>query len=215
VAKKTAKEALEAIRLAIEVVAPEIRLMSGSSRDKLREAYKLSKADYTDQPPTAGAGPGNRELQFTKSTTIEEAKHDLLNNIRSGVVCPVCGRIAKQTRKIFSTAMAYWIVWLVKVWFKKENWVSVNDGPLIGKINGGDFEKLVYWNLMERKDSPKLEYGYCRPTRRGISFVRGELEIYSHVVVYDDQARGFVGRMITIQEALGPKYDYDKLMKGV
>ncbi len=214
-ATKIAREALGEIRLLMEAVASEIKLMSGSSRDKLRKAYKLSKADYPDPPSTAGSGPGNRELQFTKTTTIEEAKRDLLNNIRSGVLCPVCGRIAKQSRKAFTTAMAYWIVWLVKVWFKKENWISVIDGPSIGKIGGGDFEKLVHWNLMERKDSLRLKHGYCRPTRRGISFVRGQLKISSHIVMYDDQMRGFVGMEISIREALKPKYDYDKLMRGV
>jgi hypothetical protein len=83
---------------------------------------------------------------------------------------------------------------------------------------GGEFARLKLWGLVEeatekREDGGRA--GYWRITSRGELFLKGKISVPKYVKVYDGKGFGFEGDPVMIREALGTKFNYDELMRGV
>ena len=78
------------------------------------------------------------------------------------------------------------------------------------EFGSGDYAMLKWWGLIEAPKGGKP--GMWRVTEAGERFVRGPLNVHSHVVMYDDRMLRFDGELTDIRGALGDRFDYDELM---
>lgn len=148
--------------------------------------------------------------------TIQEAKKYLRDNFEEGVDCPCCGQLVKRWREPLHSSQALWLIYLVRKYEQTRDYVHVkNINP--EKMRGGDYAKLVYWDLIEpmpKQDDPsKRASGYWKPTEQGILFAKGLLRVKKYTLTYDKKLLGFEGDEISIQDALGKKFDFEELWK--
>ena len=141
-------------------------------------------------------------------------------NLDKGVVCPCCGQFAKRYRRSIHAQMAAWLICLVRVWEREQDWVDVKTLP----ARGGDYGKLVLWGLARLRPNPndpsKRTSGLWLPTTTGVEFAHRRLRISKYVYVYNGAvdtragAGGFDDPLIDVVEALGERFDYEELMNA-
>lgn len=156
-------------------------------------------------------------------TSLEDAKNWLRLRARKGAHCPCCKQHVKIYRRPLGSQMARWLIWLVRVYEalpdlpKGHNgirgWIDIRESP----VRGGDYAKLVHWDLAENRANvdPELRTsGLWRPTPKGIDFVQRRIVVPSHVELYDNHPLGFSEEMIGIDAALGKWFNYEELMNA-
>lgn len=148
--------------------------------------------------------------------TITEAKQYLKDNYKNGIVCPCCNQFTKIYRRPITSAMAYGLILFTKhcqksVPFNEYTHIEnfFKSIPNLPASIRGDFPKLRYWGLIEMG-----EHGYYRLTNQGVSFTDNNLNVPSHILLYNNKFYGFEGEDVNIQKCLKNKFDYKKLMEG-
>lgn len=169
----------------------------------------------------------------TPPDTLAEAKRFVEQNLASGTLCPCCGQDVKlYPRKLYAD-MAAWLIWLVGRSFEvaahdravsrdvpgivpvqSRGWVRASEHPTAG----GDYGKLAHWGLAELRpkdpaDRTRRTSGWWIPTEKGVAFVRGQILVPSHVMLFNSEVRGFSDEQVSIQQALGEKFSYSDLMQ--
>lgn len=151
-------------------------------------------------------------------TTIREAKKKLRENWERGINCPCCGQMVKLYKRKLYAIQARGLIELYKLDQTESKYYHIRE--IEGKFRGsggGDFAKLRYWKLIEEKpnedDPSKRTSGMWQITDRGRDFVLGNVKVRSHMTIFDGKFQGLEGDLITIQEALGKKFNYSELMK--
>ena len=176
--------------------------------DNYDEFYEYDYADVEDVLPSH------------KGRTLEAAQSALMAWLRQKKIklCPCCGQKVKIYPRKLNVNMARWLIWLVKAYKEERRWWSVNEGPVLqNRKGGGDFAKLVHWGLIrERIDegSSKRKSGFWKPTQKGAMFVRGKIDVPSHVHLYNNEIVGWSDEPVTIEEALGKEFSYRELMRS-
>lgn len=134
-----------------------------------------------------------------------------------GTTCPCCDQFAKRYRRPLNSGAARWLISLVLL-CEGHAWAHTSDviKGLTGVLSGTDATTLLpHWDLIEAKpndDSKKRTSGFWRPTDKGVDFVLGRITVQKTVVRYNNVREGFEGDEITIQDALGDKFNYSELM---
>jgi len=149
--------------------------------------------------------------------TLDTLKALFFDRLKKGecMDCPVCGRLTKIYKRRLHTSIALQLIQLYRLGGASE---FVHASQLIGEgvAGAGDFTKAKYWNLIEPMhvvpDSGKKSSGYWMLTLDGKQFVEGERAIQEFALLYDDKVLEFSGRMVSIDECLGEKFDYSALM---
>jgi len=188
--------ALQEIREILESIAPEIRQMSGSSREKLRRAYKLSKT--AEEPESSNTMLSNLDLPLEDRTSLASAKHKVFSNLHTGSVCPCCEQYAKR-------------------YIKVEGWIDLPETAPRFVIKSNEIGKLQHWGLVEQRpseDTSQKTSGIWRPTEKGIDFARRKIQVSSHVFLYNNIVRDWSDEMVGIDKALGSKFNYSELMES-
>lgn len=153
---------------------------------------------------------------------LSEAKERLMKDrfSKEAPRCPCCNQIAKVYRRTINQTMARWLIALVRRYEMSPRYYSVAE-DWSTKINRGtgDVAKLRYWGLIESDafqtdDAGKRTSGRWRPTARGIAFANGQLFVLQYVLVYNSEPIGWEGGDVGIRDALGKRFNYDKLMAG-
>lgn len=155
--------------------------------------------------------------------TLEEAKEQLNNELEIGTICPCCGRFAKTYKRKITSAMAWGLILIYKHYRDNkfydeflhiENFFK-NIKNLPSSIRG-DITKLRHWGLIEslkeKRSDGNPQSGYYRITNLGIRFVRSEIKVKEHMLIYDDKVQSFIGKYVTITDCLGNKFNYDELV---
>jgi hypothetical protein len=130
-----------------------------------------------------------------------------------GIFCPCCGQYCKLYKRKFNSQMAVWMVWLVREFERRPRWIDWHDAP--HTLRGGDYAKAAHWELIrhrENTDTANRTSGYWKPTKKGIDFAYNKLAIPSHVLIFNNEVRGFTKKRITIVQALGNHFNYQELM---
>lgn len=153
----------------------------------------------------------------TEIKTIDEAKKHLRANWQKGVDCPCCGQLVKLYKRPMASTMARGLIELYKLDRKHPNqYFHIRQiGNVV--VGGGDFAKLVYWGLIveqqkDESDDTKRTSGFWAITQKGRDFVNVKITVPSHVNVFDGKTFGFSEKHVTIQHALGKKFNYAELM---
>jgi len=150
-------------------------------------------------------------------STLQEAIDYVKNNAGKGVYCPCCEQFAKIYKRKLNSGMAASLVWLVRTYLEKQNWIYVWKIAPKFILRSAEIGKLAHWELAIQKtnedDDSKRTSGLWKPTEKGIKFVRRRISVPSHVFLYDNHVQGFTNDLITIDDALGNKFNYRELMQ--
>ena len=136
-----------------------------------------------------------------------------------GTDCPCCGQFAKEYRRKLNSEIAYGLVRLHRLTMLSSETgfhVSAIMNGYGSKTGGGDFAKAALWGLIEpvsNTDETKRTSGMWRLTYTGVCFVRGEMQVPSHVFIYDGKVQGFdTEANVSIRQALHSRFNYAELM---
>ena len=89
--------------------------------------------------------------------------------------------------------------------------------PSVANCRGGDFGKLRYWGLVveeteRRPDGGRAGWWYITPA--GADWLLHGAHVQKYARIYDGRCLSFEGEGVTIQDALGDRFDYGELMAG-
>lgn len=135
---------------------------------------------------------------------------------RVGYDCPRCHQFVKLYSRTFNSNMACALLVLYrnrdKGFVHLENLMSEQ-----GYKRCGDASYLRHYQLIEalneeRKDGSKRN-GMYKITGRGIMFCEKKLKVQKKFLIYNNQLEGFEGEEVGIEEVLGEKFNYSKLME--
>jgi hypothetical protein len=145
--------------------------------------------------------------------------------------CPCCGQHAKVYKRHITGAMAcaliqiykyYWLNKWPADWLHVPRYLAGQKLPASVKASwhGGDWSKLRFWKLIEPKADEEradgsLRVGYYRITDLGRGFVERQIEVPKFVFLYAQTTLGLALPYITIDDALGAKFNYTDLMGGI
>lgn len=146
------------------------------------------------------------------SASLGDARAWLRARLDKGAPCPLCQQHSKMYRRKINSGMARSLIHMYRS--AGTSWIHVR---LIG-AKSREEGKLAYWGLVEEQKGAGLHggrAGYWRVTRKGEDFLNGHLKVPKYAKVYNGQVYGFEGDDVSIKDALGTKFDYEELMKGV
>lgn len=147
--------------------------------------------------------------------TLAEAKGYLRENWEEGVSCPCCNQMVKLYKYKLSYGLAKMVLDVYRLHQQGREWVHIQSEL---KPKNGDYAKLRHWDLLEArgdKSDDGNSTAYWRLTEFGRLFARCERAVPSHALLFDSRKFGTAGEYITIRQALGNKFNYDELMKGI
>jgi hypothetical protein len=113
--------------------------------------------------------------------------------------------------------MAASLVWLVRRWRGGEGltWVDIQREGNRQVLKSREMGKLKFWGLIEaesRVPPEKKHSGKWRPTQRGEDFVDEEIQVPSHIFLYNNEYQGQTTTLVGIRECLGDHFSYEELM---
>lgn len=138
----------------------------------------------------------------------------LLNGFKGR--CRACGRHAQ----VYNRSIHFTTAWqLIRLYRLGGAYGFIHASRLIppGQTGTGDLGKAKYFGLIEQKghdEGKKKHSGYWKLTERGVLFVRGNIPIEEFVGIFDDKVISKATKLVNIQDCLGKKFDYQKLMEG-
>ena len=147
-------------------------------------------------------------------TTVADAIGFVAEHRKKGCDCPCCEQYVKEYGRTIHTSMALVLVALHKHFTTTPGleWLHVSKFPVNERFNiNGDYNYLRHWGLLE----PHPEFvGHWRVTELGHQFVRGEARVPKKVFLFNNERVGASDQTISIEDALGRKFDYAALMAG-
>lgn len=152
--------------------------------------------------------------------TLAEAKEYLRNNWETGAKCPCCTQYVRLYKKRIYAPAAKWLIAFYRLSKNRPNeWIHIREilGPNPMATTGNGTCILHYWDLIEEKinlDTKKRCSGFWRITEQGRLFVENKILLPKHAKTFDGKRYGFSGPMLSIKDALGSHFDYEKLMRG-
>jgi hypothetical protein len=159
-------------------------------------------------------------MRARPNTPLIDARQFVHEHRKRGVVCPCCDQIVKVYSWALLAKMAATLVWMTRVQRQgSKGWIHVNAPTTPAWIKEDrSYPKLVHWGLIESLQrapgSSKRCSGYWRPTVTGRKFARGESRAARRVFVCNNRCVGRDPTTVTIRDALGTQFDYDKLLRG-
>ena len=151
--------------------------------------------------------------------TLAFAKQWLRDRIEKGTRCPCCNQMAKIYQRRINAGMAYGLCLFFRAHGATDAYVHVPSQTELSRL-GGDWAKLALWGLVEERpsDDPGLgpHGGWWRLTKLGARFVAGQCRVPAFVYVYDGAVMSrSKDKTVSIHEALGAKFSWKELMRGV
>lgn len=132
-----------------------------------------------------------------------------------GYFCPCCGQYCRRYYRKLNSNMALVLISLYRS--GKRDYVHIERFMQeLGHKRSGDFAYLVHWKFLEKKvgkrEDGSTRNGYYKLTGLGIMFIEGKMTAREKVMIYNNKFEGFDGGEVSIQTALGRKFNYEELM---
>lgn len=146
---------------------------------------------------------------------VKQLRAEVQAGAEAGCRCPACDRLVKSYRRAMNADMARFLILLCREYLAKPPDTFVDIRTI--SVRGGDYAKLTHWGLVEQAhndDPAKRSSGLWRPTPRGLAFAQGTATEPGHVVLLDNQVRGFTDDRVNIWEALGTHFNFEVLWRG-
>lgn len=151
-------------------------------------------------------------MALSPTTTLDQAKTWLRSRLDHGDSCPLCGQHAKMYRRKINAGMATSLISMHRI-APTGGWVHVHAIGARSREEG----KLAYWGLVEEQNGVGIHggrAGYWRVTDAGRAFLKGT-KVPKYAKVYNGKCYGHEGDLVSIRDALGTKFNYDDLMRGI
>ncbi len=151
-------------------------------------------------------------------TATQVSIYDVLDTkAASGYYCSCCGQFVKEYSRKFNSNMAFALLFLYRNQHKGFIHLE-NEMIAAGHQRCGDASYLRHYGFITASDEPRLDKskrnGLYRITGIGIMFCEGKLKAAAKFKIQNNTFKGFEGEEITIQQALGSKFNYQELMKA-
>lgn len=159
-------------------------------------------------------------------TTLSAVWAHISRHADNGLHCPACGQYVQKYWRSINAGQAASAVRMLRLHNQSPGrWVHLPTE--IGRRSAEE-AKLSWWGLVEDEGSLRADggrAGYWRLTPKGVQWARGLIRVPRYVVVFDNQPWGD-GRPtpyskagerkpdVSVLDALGSRFDYDKLMAG-
>lgn len=147
--------------------------------------------------------------------TLAEAIHEVRSKAEKGSTCPCCGRFVKLYKRKLSAEMVVFLIALCREYRgdfldirKLETW----------SYQRGDYAYLAHWGLVEQQDGNeegKRGSAHWKPTEAAFRFILRSALMPSHIHMLCGDYLGHSGKLVSVDDALGERFNYDELMKGV
>lgn len=143
------------------------------------------------------------------------AQPDLFMDYDNGFYCKCCGSYNKRYRRKFNSNMAVALIALYKniggVYVHLESFLAGK-----GLKRCGDASYLRFYRFLDKKAEKREDgsnrNGFYKITGLGCLFVEGKVTATETFLILHNRLEGFEGKEITIQDALGNKFNYNELM---
>jgi hypothetical protein len=150
------------------------------------------------------------------SDTLDDAQAWLRKRVDHGERCPCCTQFAKVYRRKIGSRQA----WALITFYRRRalDWGYAPEVLPATASSQSDFSKLRYWGLIESSNEQRDDggpAGWWRVTSLGEQWVHVACAVPMYARVYDNRCLGLVGDPVTIRDALGTRFNYDDLMRGV
>jgi len=175
--------------------------------EEFEEAMENAAIGLLPAPPEAGE--------------LDAASRWVICNVKKHVRCPCCRQRARMyERKIHSSAAG--VLVLLAAGTQPGEFVHVGAfiaghphlSPRARAAIRGDYAKLSYWGFIEDSHpAQKPRRGYWRITLAGRQFARGETKAPRAVMIYNERVYGHTTATVTINQALGSKFNYEELVR--
>lgn len=147
----------------------------------------------------------------TVNDTIAAGKAWLRTRLDDGEQCPLCNQMAKMYKRKINATMARTLIRLHRV--------AGSDYAHAPSLPGDNHEisQLAWWGLVEEDGQPRPDGGrggHWRVSDKGRAFIFQGLKVPKYAKIYDHKLYGLTGDPVTIQDALGSKFDLQELMRG-
>lgn len=156
--------------------------------------------------------------------SIKEAKEYLRKNWEKGVKCPCCGQMVKLYKRRITSAMAYGLI-LICRGVKPNQSIHLLKYFTDKKVSASVVSNIPlfqHWGLLikdrSEKEDGNPDCGVYIITQKAFDFVQGKINLPKYVRLYNkilvksiEANDGY----INIHDALGNKFNYDELMKGL
>ena len=154
---------------------------------------------------------------ITNSSTVKQAKDELLLHLEEGAKCYVCNQNVKLYKRKIHRTMARGLLALYKAEKSNPNtkYHHITDFAPTTDLSA-DFSKLRHFGLVEEMpntDVHKHTSGYWKITPLGYEFIYLETKVRAYVKVYNKKVLGIASKFVDIKDVLGNKYSYAELMK--
>lgn len=154
------------------------------------------------------------QKEYWADKSISEGKKHLKENWKKGCECLLCGQNVQLYSRPLTSSMVYGL-WLVRNtarvgdgYFHAENLFKNFTCPSSVR---GDFPKLRFWGFIEPKLPNESEVstsnGMYKITDKGLEFLRGGMQVPSHVLIYNNKFIGFGEGTIDFEGALKKKFN--------
>ena len=148
----------------------------------------------------------------------EDLSPSIRDGCEEGVWCTSCGKWAKKYRRAMGASIAKFLIDLYRAQQNHDRHWKTRE--LYPRDNKASTEGVLarHWGLIdiiEETNKAGAPVGSYKLTEKGRRFIHVLEYVPSHVYLYNGQCLGLDGKLMSIREALGKKFDYDELMRGV
>ena len=152
-------------------------------------------------------------MDLFKKAAIEDARKEIMEKRGEGCVCPVCDQFVKVYKRKINAILAKQLLMAHRKY--ESQWFHIRDMDYFTT----DWAVLHHFDLITPQphnagDEGKKSSGWWKITARGAAFCQKEIEIFSHILVYNNEMIGFSGTHVSIDDCLGAKFDYNELMNA-
>jgi len=157
---------------------------------------------------------------FSSEQTLKQAREEFFRDLSDGIPCPCCHRYGKAYKRKLNAGMAAMLIGIYRIAEMnnpEHGWIHVSKYFLKRRKNAvaNEYSKLRFWDLIEEKpgdDETVPGTGLWKITQQGKQFVRGDISVPRHVIIYANSLIGTSDELTTIKKSLGDKFDYYELM---
>lgn len=148
--------------------------------------------------------------------TLDAARrHYAAHLAAKGARCPCCRRWGKVNGHRLTENLARTLVWLAKTSGPKRKWINVPETAPSWITKTNQHSKLQYWDLVERapKSPGQQAQGLWRPTKRGVRFTLGRIELPRTAFVYDSEVIGHSHDRVACRDLEGKRFSYETALQ--
>jgi hypothetical protein len=192
----------------------------GGGRGKPPGQLDLGFGGPPEEPPN-GKPPALEPIPPGELATLRQARDWLIARLEEGALCPCCTQIAKEYHRPINSTMARDLIVAWRAYGTRFGYLQEVRRVIKAATGHSNREepKLRYWGLMEEENVRRPDggrAGWWRVTPDGEDWVLGRSVVPKYAWVYDNRLIALDRRQhVTIREALGHRFNYDELMRGV